>query len=97
VSRIAINMDKAREVRRNQIRAARAPLFTPLDIAYTRAVEAAELARLTNDAAKLAEAQSAMLEIVAHKEVLRNAPQGPAIEAADTPEALKAVWPLPAA
>jgi len=74
---LAVDMAKAREIHRNRIRAARAPLLAAADVAYMRALEAGQ------DTAA----------IVARKNALRAAPADPAIEAATTPEALAAVWP----
>jgi hypothetical protein len=74
---ITINMAKARDIHRAKMRAARDPLFAALDIAYQRATETG--------------ADTA--EIVAKKQALRDVTIDPAIEAAQTIEALKAVWP----
>src|SRR5262249_28807419 len=80
--RIDIDMEKARGIQRNRIRAARAPLLAELDVAYQRADEREDTA--------------AKADIAARKQALRDAPADPAIETARTPEELKAVWPLPA-
>lgn len=75
-----IDMQKAREVVRSRIRHARTPILEALDKDYMRALEAGDTARC--------------LEIVAKKQALRDAPANPAIEAAQTPDELKAL-PIP--
>lgn len=74
---ITINMVKAREIHRQRMRDAREPLFPALDVAYQRALESS----------------SSTTEIVAKKQALRDVTSDPAIEAAQTVEQLKAVWP----
>jgi hypothetical protein len=74
---IKINMDKARDIHREAMRQARAPLFKDLDVAYMVAIEQGK------DAAV----------IVSKKQELRDVTADPAIDAAQTPEQLKAVWP----
>lgn len=74
---LAVDMTKARDIHRDRIRAARAPLLAAADVAYLRALEAGQ-----NTAA-----------IVARKNALRDAPNDPAIDAAATPAALAAIWP----
>lgn len=74
---ITIDMTKAKNVWRDKIRAARDPLFAPLDIQFQRALETG----------------ADTSAIVAKKQALRSAPDDPAIEAATTLDALKAVWP----
>jgi hypothetical protein len=74
---ITINMDKARGIHREAMRQARATLFKELDVAYMVAIEQGL------DAAT----------VVAKKQELRDVTANPAIEAAQTPEELKAVWP----
>ncbi len=76
---ITINMNKAREIKKDMIRADRAPLLAALDVEYMRAVE-------TGDSVKQA-------EIAAKKQALRDATKDPAIAAAQTPDQLKAVVP----
>jgi len=76
---IKVNMDKAREVKKDMIRAERAPKLEALDVAFMRAVEA-------GDAEKQA-------EIAAKKQALRDATDDPVITAAQTPEELKAAVP----
>lgn len=77
---VSIDMPKARDIWRDRIREARAPLLTALDVEYQRADEQGDA--------------TAKRSIAARKQVLRDAPAHPDIEAAATPEALKAVWPL---
>jgi len=77
---ITVNMDKAREIKKDQIREARKPMLESLDVAYMRAVE-------TGDTTQQA-------QIAAEKQVLRDATADPAIAAATTPEELAAVDPL---
>ena len=74
---ITVNMSKARDIYRAKMRAAREPLLAALDIAYQRATE-------TN---------SDTSEIIAKKQALRDVTSDPAIEAAQTVEELKMVWP----
>ncbi len=74
---IDVDMPKAREIHRGTIRQARDPKLAALDIEFQRCLE-------------YGEDTSA---IVAQKEALRDAPQDPAIDLAQTPEELKAVWP----
>jgi len=76
---INVNMDKAREIKKDMIRAERAPKLAELDVAFMRAVEAGD-----------ADLQAS---IAAQKEALRNATADPAITAASTPDELKAVVP----
>jgi hypothetical protein len=74
---ITINMAKARDIHRAKMRDARSPLLSDLDIAYQRATEAG----------------ADTSAIVAKKQALRDVTADPAIEAAQTVEELKAVWP----
>jgi hypothetical protein len=74
-----VDMAKAREIWRGKIRLARQSVFAPLDADYMKAVEAGDEARKA--------------EVVSKKQSLRDIPQDPRIEAAQTPEELKAVWP----
>ena len=76
---ININMTKAKEIKKDMIRAERAPLLDLLDVQFMRAVE-------SGDTAKQA-------EIAAKKQALRDATADSAIEASSTPEELKAVRP----
>lgn len=74
---IVINMTKAREIKREQIRAQRVPLLADLDVQFMRAVE-------SGDSAEQA-------RIAAEKQRLRDAPDDPRIEAAQTPQELAAL------
>ena len=77
---ITVNMDKAREIKKDQIREARKPMLEALDVAYMRAVEAGDTTQ--------------QAQIAAEKQTLRDATADPAIAAATTPEELAAVDPL---
>jgi len=74
---ITIDMEKARDIHRAKMRVAREPLLTKLDVAFQRALE-----QNANTAT-----------IVAQKQALRDVTSDPAIEAAQTVEELKVVWP----
>lgn len=76
---IKVNMTKAVEIKKDMIRAERAPILEELDVAFMRAVEAGD--------------EKAKAEIAAKKQALRDATKDPAITAAKTPEELKAVVP----
>ena len=76
---ITINMQKAVEIKKDMVRAARQPMLAALDIEMMRAIE-------SGDTAKQA-------EISAKKQALRDATQDPAILNAQTPEELKAATP----
>jgi hypothetical protein len=75
---ITINLDKARDIHRGKIRAARKSRLEQLDTAFQRELEKPE----PNTA-----------PIAAEKQALRDAPADPSIDAATTPEELKAAWP----
>lgn len=77
---LTVNMEKAREVHRDNLRALRAPKLEALDIEYQRADERGSV----EDKATVAAA----------KQTLRDVTADPAIDAAQTPEALKAAIPL---
>jgi hypothetical protein len=77
---IGTDMPKARDIHRDRIRAARAPLMAQLDVDYQRADE-------VGDASK-------KQEIASRKQLLRDATAHPDIEAAQTPDELAGVWPL---
>jgi len=77
---IRVNLDKAREIKKDMIREARKPMLEALDVAYMRAVEAGDTAK--------------QAQIAAEKQALRDATDDPAIAAASTPEELAAVDPL---
>lgn len=72
------NMPKAREIHRQRLRVARAPLLTELDVAYQRADEKAD--------------KDEKARVVALKQELRDLPEHPGIEAAQTTDELKQVW-----
>lgn len=74
---IGINMDKAKELWREKIRMARVPELEQLDAAFMKALEIG----------------ADTTAIVAAKQALRDAPVDPAIDAATTPDELKAVQP----
>ena len=73
---ININMNKARDIHRDKVRQARNPKLAAKDIEFQRALE-------TGDDTST---------IVADKQALRDAPAAAAIDAATTPEELKAAW-----
>lgn len=75
---ISINLDKAREIHKNKIRAAREPKFAELDIAFMQTVE-------TGDTKKRA-------VITQKKKALRDATKNPAIEEATLLDEIKAAW-----
>ena len=73
---ININMTKARDIHRDKVRQARNPLLALKDVEFQRALETG--------------ADTAA--IVAAKQALRDAPASAAIDAATTPDELKASW-----
>lgn len=80
---ITVDMPKARELHRHYMRVARKPKLQELDIQYTRADERG----LSPDV------DSEKQGITARKQELRDVTDSPAIEAATTPEELRACWP----
>ncbi|NGX98180.1 MAG: hypothetical protein G4V63_24140 [Candidatus Afipia apatlaquensis] len=70
-------MDRCREVWKGRLRRARAPKLAELDVAVMRAIESG------GDTSDLARKKQALRDVTKH----------PDIEAAKTPEELKAVWP----
>lgn len=76
---ISIDMLKAREIHRANLRQLRSPLLAVLDAAYLQADEQGDLVMKAAIAAK--------------KQALRDAPSDPQIEQATTPDELKAVIP----
>ncbi|MEE9905553.1 MAG: phage tail assembly chaperone [Chlorobium sp.] len=74
---ITINMPKARGIKRNQLRAERAPMLSALDVEYQQADE-----RKSTTAKK---------DIAQRKQALRDVTKHPAIEAATTPDDLKSL------
>ena len=73
-----IDMAKAREIHKNNIRNARESKFKELDISFQRAIE-------TTDT-------SAQATIATQKQALRDAPADSAIDAATTTDELKSQW-----
>ena len=73
---INVNMDKARDIHRGKVRQARNPKLAAKDVEFQRALETG--------------ADTAT--IVSEKQALRDAPAAAAIDAATTPEELKAAW-----
>ena len=73
---INVNMTKARDIHREKVRQARKPKLAAKDVEFQRALETG--------------ADTAA--IVAAKQALRDAPASAAIEAATTPDELKASW-----
>jgi hypothetical protein len=76
---LTVDMPKAREIHRDHLRQMRAPLLAALDVEYDKADERGDLI--------------AKQEIAARKQALRDVTADPAIEAARTPEELKAAIP----
>lgn len=76
---IIVNMTKAKEIKKNIIRAKRKPILESLDIQFVRAVEANDI--------------NLQAEISNKKQALRDATKDPAIDAATTPEELSMVRP----
>ena len=77
---LTTDMARARGIWRDRIRAARQPRLAALDIAALRAIEEKNDPRLA--------------EIIIEKQALRDATNDPAIDAASTPEELRAAWPV---
>lgn len=75
--RISINLEKARDIRRDQLRAERVELFERLDIAYGRADEAGDAA--------------AKKEVAAERQRLRDITNDPRLDAATQLEHLREV------
>jgi len=76
---IRVNMDKARDIKKDMIRADRTPKLEALDVDFMRAVEQGDT--------------DLQATIAAKKQALRDATDDPAIAAAQTPDELKAVVP----
>lgn len=74
---VAVDMDHAKEMHRKRIRAAREPKLAALDVEVQRAIEEAKPTK----------------DIVARKNFLRDLTKHPDLEAASTPEELRAFWP----
>ena len=71
-----IDMAKAREIHKTNIRTAREPLLAALDVEFQKALETG----------------SSTTDIVAKKQALRDAPADSDIAAASDADALKAQW-----
>ena len=71
-----IDMAKAKEIHKTNIREARTPLLNALDIEFQQAQETS----------------ASTTDIVAKKQALRDAPADSAIDAATTTDELKAQW-----
>lgn len=76
---ISVNMDAAKDIWRDKIRVAREPELAKLDTAFMKAQETG----------------ADTTAIVAQKQALRDAPAHADIDAATTPDELKAVQPIP--
>lgn len=76
---ISVNMSKAKDIWRERIRLARKDEFARLDTEFMKAMETG----------------ADTTSIVAQKQVLRDAPAHADIDAATTPDELKAVQPIP--
>ena len=76
---ISVNMAKAKDIWRDKIRAAREEPLKALDTAYMKALESG----------------SSTTQIVADKQALRDATALASIDAATTPDELKAIQPIP--
>jgi hypothetical protein len=74
---ISINIDKAKEIKKQAIRAERKPLLESLDVDFVRALEAGDLAK--------------QQEITAKKQALRDATQHSSILDAQSVEDLKQI------
>ena len=71
-----IDMAKAKEIHKTNIRAARTPKLAELDVEFQRALETS----------------ASTTDIVAKKQALRDAPAASAISSATTTDELKAQW-----
>jgi len=71
-----VDMAKAREIHKNNIRTARTPKLAELDVEFQKALETG----------------ASTTDIVAKKQVLRDAPADSGIAAASDTDALKAQW-----
>ena len=76
---VVVDMPAARALHRGRMRIVRGAVFPRLDGDQLRAIVA-------SDSARTAESEAV-------KQALRDCPTDPAIAAATTPEALRAVWP----
>ena len=71
-----IDMAKAKEIHKTNIRKARVPKLAELDVEFQRALETS----------------SSTTDIIAKKQALRDAPAAVGISSAITPDELKAQW-----
>jgi len=76
---IKVNMDKARAIKQDMVRAERKPKFEALDVAFMRAVESGDM--------------DAQADIAAKKQALRDCTEDDCILTAATPDELKAARP----
>ena len=76
---IKVNMDKAKAIKQDMVRAERKPLLEQLDVAYMRAQEAGDT--------------DAQQDIAAKKQALRDCTEEASIVNATTPDELKAARP----
>lgn len=76
---LSVDMPKARDIWRKKMRVVRKPKIEALDVEMMRAVGKRD--------------NKAMDDVEKRKQALRDVTDYPAIEAAQTPEELKAVWP----
>jgi len=76
---VKVDMPKACEIHRARLRELRTPMLAALDVEWMKALETGDEQKKTQVAAK--------------KQALRDVTADPAIDAADTPAALKAVLP----
>lgn len=77
--KVDVDMPKAREIHKDNLRLLRAPKLAALDIEYQRADERGDVAR--------------KVEIAVQKQALRDVTNAAGIDAAQTPEELKAAIP----
>lgn len=77
-TRLVHDMPRAREIHRQRLRVARAPVLAALDVEYQRADEQGD--------------KPEKARVVAKKQELRDITAHPGIEAAQTTDELKAVW-----
>lgn len=73
---IKVNMQKATEIKKDMLRAERAPLLADLDVQMMRAIETSDIVKQD--------------EILTKKQALRDITANPALLSATTPEELKA-------
>ena len=76
---ISVNLEKAKDIWRDKIRAARIEPLEALDTQYMRALETS----------------ADTTQIISDKQALRDAPALASIDAATTPDELKAIQPIP--